>query len=91
MKLYCFFFNCTVSTKKEKQEKCYHVRFKLWAIEVANKKFTVQAAQEFGVDRRTICQWMKQENQLLNEDKSKHTCLKGAGWKPLDEDIKCFT
>uniref|UniRef100_A0A1X7UUN1 HTH psq-type domain-containing protein n=1 Tax=Amphimedon queenslandica TaxID=400682 RepID=A0A1X7UUN1_AMPQE len=48
-------------------------------------------SREFGVDRKRIREWTKQENALTKmkkEGKSKSTHLKGVGRRPLDEDME---
>ena len=60
-------------------------------MEVAKKKSIAAAAREFGVDRKRIREWVKQESQLSEfkkEGKSKSKRLKGGGRKANDEDME---
>ncbi len=77
--------------QQREKHRSYDVRFKLKAVEVAKKKSIAAAASEFGVDRKRIREWVKQESQLSEfekEGKSKSKRLKGGGRKANDEDME---
>ena len=76
---------------EREKHKSYDVRFKLRAVEVAKKKSIASTSREFGVDRKRIREWMKQEHELTKmkkEGRSKSKRLKGAGRRPHDEDME---
>ena len=76
-------------TMEKEKHKTYDVRFMLKAVEVG-KKSIASAAREFGVDRKRIREWTKQESELLKfkkDGKPKSKRLKG-GRKALDEEME---
>ena len=54
---------------EREKHKSYDVRFKLRAVEVAKKKSIASTSREFGVDRKRIREWMKQEHELTKMKK----------------------
>ncbi len=90
--LHCYIqLQRVIMEKQREKHRSYDVRFKLKAVEVAKKKSIAAAAREFGVDRKRIREWVKQESQLSEfkkEGKSKSKRLKGGGRKANDEDME---
>ena len=71
--------------------KSYDVSFKLRAIAVAEGKSKEAASREFKVDPRRIREWCSQKEKLTTMKKNgkcRGKQLKGAGRKPLDDDME---
>ena len=70
--------------------KCYDVAFKLRAVAVAEAQSKEAAAREFKADARRIREWCSQKEKLTalkKNGKTRSKRLKGAGRKPLDQNM----
>ena len=60
-------------------------------MEAAEKESKAAAAREFKVDPKRIREWCAQKKRLIElkkAGKSKRKRMKGAGRRPMDEDIE---
>jgi transposase-like protein len=70
------------ATGQKIEEKAYDVKFKLRAIDVTKRKSISSASRQFGVNRKRIREWIKQDSELTlmkKEGKSKSKHVKGGG------------
>ena len=84
---------CETTCKKLMAEihKNFHISFKLKAVEAAEKESKAAAAREFKVDLKRIREWCAQKKRLIEfkkAGKSKRKRMKGAGRRPMDEDME---
>ena len=84
--------NRDACSHKGKLVKSYTFEKKLEIIKVAEKTSKAAAARKFNVDRRTVAEWCKKKDAIVEmacQNKGKfRKRLQGAGRKPLSETLE---
>ena len=74
-----------------KKRSTFNLKFKLDAIEFAEKSSNTKAAQQFGVNLPQISRWKKDKALISsNVNKNKKVCkrVRAAKWPQLENNIK---